>query len=267
MEESRFAFLGSSSSGNSGLLKTDESKVLVDLGFSARRTCQFLRDLNESIDGIDAIFLTHEHGDHARGLSGLAKHADIPVFANRDTARALQKMLSWRPNWHIFETGSKFKHRDIEIQSFSVPHDAYDPVGFTFEWGYDDLFSPRQSLGWLTDLGYVPEQVKECIAHVDTLVLEANYDADLLEKDIKRPWSVKQRIRGRHGHLSNQDAMAFIDEMSASRWKQLYLVHLSRDCNDVNLVNRLFTPLAQRMNKLRLSVIDPDEFCPAPIFF
>ncbi|MGB0370892.1 MAG: MBL fold metallo-hydrolase [Opitutales bacterium] len=267
MSANSFSLLGSSSSGNSGFLETDHSKVLIDLGFSGRRTLKFLEQLGTSITEIDAIFLTHEHSDHATGLSGLSKHPDIQIYANRDTARAIQSKLKWRPNWKIFETGSTFKVGDIEVSAFSVPHDAYDPVGYTFTWGYGDLFSPIQSLAWATDMGYVPESVKNHLKSVDTLVIEANYDEDLLEKDLKRPWSVKQRIRGRHGHLSNQDVIKLFKEIERPNWKQVFLVHLSRDCNCKDHVKNLFSSIADYSRKFELSIVDPEEFCPKPIFF
>jgi phosphoribosyl 1,2-cyclic phosphodiesterase len=111
--------------------------------------------------------------------------------------------------------GTDFTFRDLKVRSFALPHDAYDPVGFTFNWGEDgDLFTPARSLAWVTDLGYVPEHVKEHIRHVHTLVIEANYDEELLERDERRPWSIKQRIRGRHGHLSNNAAFDLVTELS-----------------------------------------------------
>jgi phosphoribosyl 1,2-cyclic phosphodiesterase len=187
----------------------------------------------------------------------MAKHPHLRFFANRDTARAIQKRLNRRPNWHVFETGSDFEFRDLKVCSFSVPHDAYDPVGFVFQWGYGDLLSPRRSLAWVTDLGYVPTLVRERIRNADILVMEANYDDQMLERDPNRPWSVKQRIRGRHGHLSNQDALSFIQEMDSATWEHIYLVHLSRDCNDVSVVQDLFRPLLQSRRRLSMQVVDP----------
>ena len=179
-----FQILGSSSSGNCSLLRTENSAILIDAGFSGKRIEQMLADIGESLDTIDAVFLTHEHSDHAQGIRGLSRRADLPVFANRDTAEAVQRKLSKQVNWQLFQTGATFKFRDIEVGSFTVPHDAYDPVGFTFQWGTEgDLISPHRSLAWITDLGYVPEYIKEFIKSVHILVLEANYDERLLEND------------------------------------------------------------------------------------
>lgn len=253
-----FRILGSSSSGNCALLQTAHTRVLLDAGFSAIRITQMLEAVGESIDSIDAIFLTHEHSDHAQGLRGLAKRSDLPVFANRDTADAVQaKYCRKRVNWQHFQTGTSFSFRDLRVRSYRIPHDAYDPVGFTFSWGEDgDLFTPPGSLAWITDLGYVPTHVREHIREVDTLVIEANYDEDLLERDERRPWSTKQRIRGRHGHLSNAATYEMLEELiPGSRLQKVYLAHLSKDCNNVDLVQKMFAALG---DKISVEVVDPE---------
>ena len=213
--------------------------------------------IGESIDSIDAVFLTHEHSDHAQGIRGLSRRAELPIFANRDTADAVQAKLSKPANWHLFQTGSSFRFRDIDVRSFALPHDAYDPVGFIFNWGQaDDLFSKPRSLAWVTDLGYVPEHVREHIRSVQTLVIEANYDEDLLERDDKRPWSTKQRIRGRHGHLSNDATFATLESLHHnSSVEEVYLAHLSPDCNCLDTVRNKFSKLIQE--NLNIRIIDP----------
>ena len=251
-----FKILGSSSSGNCALLRTAHTKVLVDAGFSGRRIGLLLAEIGESIDAIDAVFLTHEHSDHAQGLRGLSKRADLPVFANRDTAEAVQAKLTRRVNWQVFQTGTSFHFRDLEVRSFQLPHDAYDPVGFKFAWGEEgDLFDQPGSLAWVVDLGYVPEHVREQLRIVDTLVIEANYDEKLLDNDEKRPWSTKQRIRGRHGHLSNRETLDCIESLyPGSQLRKIVLGHLSRDCNSVALVEEAFAGLTA---DLQIEVADP----------
>ncbi len=256
-----FQILGSSSSGNCALLRTGHSKVLIDAGFSGKRICGMLAEVGESLDTLDAVFLTHEHTDHAQGIRGLSKRADLPVFANRDTAEAVQAKLTKRPSWHLFETGTTFKFRDLEIHAFSIPHDAYDPVGYTFHWGEEgDLFSPPKSLAWVTDLGYVPPHVHEHIRSVQTLVLEANYDESLLDQDTKRPWSTKQRIRGRHGHLSNEHALEVLRNLNgSSKVEKVYLAHLSKDCNTLDKVENMLSQLIGE--QFSISVVDPTRTC------
>jgi len=230
-----FQILGSSSGGNCALLRTGHTKVLVDVGFSAKRIGCLLEAAGESLDAIDAVFLTHEHSDHAQGIRGLAKRADLPVFANRDTADAVQAKLCKQVHWQVFQTGTDFVFRDLK----------------------GDLFAPPRSLAWVTDLGYVPEHVKEHIRRVQTLVIEANYDEDLLERDERRPWATKQRIRGRHGHLSNNAAFELIQELSQhSILEKVYLAHLSKDCNSVNLVREKFASLN---GNLCIDIVDPES--------
>ncbi|MBK9992251.1 MAG: MBL fold metallo-hydrolase [Verrucomicrobia bacterium] len=257
----RFCILGSGSSGNCALLQTEQTRVLVDAGFSARKTGQLLAAVGESLEKIEAIFLTHEHGDHAAAITGLARHPHIKVFANAATARVLQADLAHRIDWQLFETGTRFRFRDLEIQSFSVPHDAQEPVGFVFANGNDDLLSPRRRLAWLTDLGHAPRHIQEHIREVDVVVVEANHCTDLLKADTKRPWSVKQRISGRHGHLSNQSARELLESVASPRWRQIYLTHLSRDCNSPDTVERAF---ASTMSTLgcAFSVVAPGASTP-----
>jgi phosphoribosyl 1,2-cyclic phosphodiesterase len=227
----RFSILGSGSAGNSALLQTDNTRVLVDAGFSAKRLAGMLAELGEKLEQIDAIFLTHEHSDHAAGLTGLARFPGIKVFANRATATTLQAGLKHRVDWQLFETGGTFRFRDLEVSSFAVPHDAQDPVGFLIAHGENDLLSPRRSLAWLTDLGHAPVHVRERIREADVLVVEANHCPQMLEADTKRPWSTKQRISGRHGHLSNAAARELLESVASPRWRHVFLTHLSRDCN------------------------------------
>ena len=191
------------------------------------------------------------------GIKGLRRYPHIKIFANRETMQAVQSKLSHRPAWQVFETGSSFAYADLEVTSLSIPHDAYDPVGYVFSAGEGTLFSPQRSIAWVTDLGYVPGNVREKIRNADLLVLEANHDSEMLEKDERRPWSLKQRIRGRHGHLSNDAALELLREVESPRWRHVCLAHLSKDCNEVGLVERLFAPLTENRARFGISVVDP----------
>jgi phosphoribosyl 1,2-cyclic phosphodiesterase len=254
----RFTVLGSSSSGNCALLVSDGCRILIDAGFSARRIGEMLAAAGESLDTIDAIFITHEHGDHCNGLTGLCRRAGLRVFANRGTAEAVQRTLRHRAEWNVFETGARFRFRDLEIESFSVPHDATEPVGYVFSQGIGDLFGPRRSVAWVTDLGYAPELVRQRIRDVDVLVLEANHDRELLQRDTRRPWSVKQRISGRHGHLSNEAARDLMASVERPAWRHVCLAHLSRECNSIEAVHSTFADFLQPGLAFALSVVPPD---------
>ena len=177
--------------------------MLVDVGFSAKRTACLLKAAGESLDTIDAVFLTHEHSDHAQGIRGLAKRADLPVFANRDTVDAVQAKATKPVNWKVFQRAPILPFATSSTL-FRPPSRCLRPRRLYFQLGRGrrSVHPCAQSC-----LGHRPrlviEHVKEHIRHVHTLVIEANYDEELLERDERRPWSIKQRIRGRHGHLSN----------------------------------------------------------------
>lgn len=254
-----FQILGSSSSGNAALLRTPSTKVLIDAGFSARRLQSMLFDLRESIENIDAVFLTHEHSDHSHGVLGLSRYKHIQFFANRETALAIESKLKApllkRPiNWRFFETGASFVFQDLEVTSFSVPHDAYDPVGYIFKTQGEVC----TQIGWLTDLGYVPDYIREKIKEVDVLVLESNYDELLLDRDTKRPWSIKQRIKGRHGHLDNRSAFNLLQGTKDANWRHVYLMHISRDCNSIACIEKMIAPLRESHKHLSINIVDPD---------
>ena len=254
----RFRILGSGRAGNAALLETETSRVLIDAGFSGRKLRQMLHESGTSMDDISAIFLTHEHGDHTAGIDALKKHPHVTVFANAATARAVQGKLSHRPTWQVFETGSRFRFQDLEIDAFSVPHDAQEPVGFTFASGAeDDLFSHRRSLAWLTDLGHVPQHVRRRLTEVDVIAIESNHCPKLLEADIRRPWSTKQRISGRHGHLSNEGVREVLAEIASPRWRQVCLTHLSKDCNSIDAVNVSLAELQQSLTGCEFVVVPP----------
>ncbi len=240
----RFCILGSGSSGNSALIVTEGSRILLDAGFSARKLAALLLPLGESIERIDAVFVTHEHGDHSSGIESLKRYPHLKFFANAATARAIQKTLTWSPEWKIFATGSLFQFRDLDIESFSIPHDAQDPVGFRFTSGIDsDLFSPRRTLAWVTDLGHAPQVVRDRIRESDVVVVEANHCHRMLEADPKRSWNLKRRIGGRHGHLSNERMSELLSSVASPRWRRVYLAHMSRDCNSRDAVEEALLSL------------------------
>lgn len=250
-----FKILGSSSSGNCSLLKTKDSCILIDAGFSGRQITKMLENAGESVEEIDAVFITHEHSDHCKGVRGLAKHG-IEFFANTPTARAIQSKLTNAAKWKVFQSGQTFQFRDITIESFSIPHDAYDPVSYIFSWGEEDLFNPHRSLAWLTDLGHATQSICDKIRDVDYLVLEANHDVAMLENDMNRPLSLKRRILGRHGHLSNAAALELLEKIENPKWRELFFAHLSKDCNSASLVQDTFAPFCE-INNYRMQVVNP----------
>ncbi len=226
--------LGSGSAGNCALLTTENCRLLVDAGLSARQTVARLAQVGLAPDQLDGVLLTHEHCDHASGLDVLCrKFKELPIYCNALTAEVLRHdggCLAAHGNWRLFKTGGDFEIKDIAVQTFPVPHDAVDPVGYMFHHG-------RAALGYLTDLGFATKLVHERVRAATTLLIETNHDSALLSADTKRPWSVKQRIMSRHGHLSNEAAAAVVAQMLAggARLRRTVLGHLSRDCNRPDL--------------------------------
>jgi phosphoribosyl 1,2-cyclic phosphodiesterase len=217
--------LGSGSAGNCSLIATSQCRLLIDAGLSARQITQRLEAIGVGPESLDGILITHEHSDHIAGLGIFCRRFCIPIYANPLTAETLRRgFLADFPHWNLFSTGAVFSVKDIEIQSFYVPHDAVDPTAFVFR-------GDEGSIGFLTDLGYAPKLALERIRQVHTLVVETNHDEQMLQGNNRRPWSVKQRILSRHGHLSNEAAAKLVASIAGHGLQRVVLGHLSRDCN------------------------------------
>lgn len=229
----RLAVLGSGSAGNSVVFGHDGVGYwLVDAGLSAKQICLRLEGLGVSLDQLNGIFISHEHRDHIGGLPVFLKKCSVKVYASVMTQEFLTSQLGIEADWGIFEPGQKFSVGEISVEAVRIPHDATDPVGFLIEQG-------GKSLAVITDLGYVSESLTRRLNGVELLYLEANYDEKLLEEDQKRPWSIKQRISSRHGHLSNTQAVELIKSLQVSGLQKVALGHLSQDCNTPECIMEL----------------------------
>ncbi|MCU0858551.1 MAG: MBL fold metallo-hydrolase [Pontiellaceae bacterium] len=216
--------LGSGSSGNCTFVGTGKTRILIDAGLSARKTAERLEQIGERAEEIDAICVSHEHGDHIAGIRVFQKNHGTAVYANGGTLEAMLNDLKQEGlTCRRFTTGSAFGIGDLTVEPFSVPHDAYEPVGFIIRSG-------GFSVGIATDLGIVTHLVREKLRTCRVIVIEANHDEALLH-EADRPWSLKQRIRGNQGHLSNRAAAALMAEIAGDGLEHLFLAHLSSDCN------------------------------------
>ncbi|MBT3394255.1 MAG: MBL fold metallo-hydrolase [Waddliaceae bacterium] len=218
-----FCPLASGSKGNSVFLGTENSKILIDAGLSGKATKARLAEIGVDIADLDAILITHEHGDHVKGLRIMAYRMGIPVFANSDTARSICDMFSAVAKFTIFTTGDTFEFRDLEIHPFSIQHDTVDPVGFTITT--NDI-----KIGFCTDLGFASSLVKNRLQNCDYLYIEANHDPDMVHAS-PRPFIYKQRVLSRSGHLSNEACGNLLLDVYHEDLKHVHLAHLSDECN------------------------------------
>lgn len=253
----RFTILGSGSGGNCAYLETDQTRLLIDAGFSARQIRRRLAALGRSPETLHGILLTHEHTDHVQGLAVLCAQLQIPIYCNRLTRDAVEQALDCKLDCRLFQTGAAFDLGDVHVETFAVPHDAQDPVGFLLRTGAGNI-------GFLTDLGHATRLVLERVRPAHVLVLETNHDVRLLQDDPRRPWSVKQRILSRHGHLSNDAAAEVVSQILSADLRHLYLGHLSRDCNRPELAHRAVAGRVQALGASHLRVEITSQEVPSP---
>lgn len=246
--------LASSSSGNCAFIRTEKTSILVDAGLSRKETFLRLAEIGEDPEKLSGIVVTHEHSDHVCGLISIGKYflkqnRCLPLYLSRLTAPTID-WGEFTPAVEHFQAGSRFVAGDIEIDSFTIPHDAIDPVGFTFR-------AEGMKIGVVTDLGYMPDSVKVHLRGADVLVLESNHDLDMLKVG-PYPWSVKQRVMGRKGHLSNEVACDFIKRDLDTTVHTLILGHLSENNNHPEIVRLMASQaLDRRALFTQLTIAEP----------
>ncbi len=255
----RFSVLGSGSSGNSTILECGSTRILIDAGLSAKQLNLRLESLGIDPASLTAILLTHEHGDHVRGLKNFLKKQPVPIFTTRDTARVVKEQGIEGADWNIFEAGQTFPIAHLTIETFSIQHDAVDPVGFVFANGTDRF-------GLVSDAGQVTSSMKARLRSLSALFVEANYDDQLLADDTKRPWSIKQRISSRHGHLSNVQVGELLTEIAHAEMSRIVFGHLSSDCNCPKKVTTLFTETLRALGHPHISLSCATQQEPTPWF-
>jgi phosphoribosyl 1,2-cyclic phosphodiesterase len=291
--------LASGSKGNSTIVSSSRTRILVDAGLSCRELLKRMYMANEDPAAIDALLITHEHQDHVQGVAVLARKLGIPVYFTQATHRAWMRWMmphkrityaAWLaqrqqdlaqkqaavesatdalcaedapelsqedakpedarqedpcrlPGVEYFAAGTGFLIGDIAITPFTIPHDAADPVGFVFE-------ADGVRMAIATDLGYMPPNVKMAIRNCDVLMLESNHDLEML-RDGPYPWSVKQRVMSRVGHLSNEAASDFLEKNYDGNASYVVLAHLS-ECNNLPELARV---TAERALRDRMSLL------------
>lgn len=253
----KLTILGSGSSGNCAYVETDEVRILVDAGFSPRQIRQRLASIGRTPENLSAILITHEHSDHICGLAGLAEKLHIPIYCNRDTKDEIERILALKAEFHLFTTGACFEIGDVAVETFAIPHDAQDPVGYL-------LRTATGNIGFATDLGHFTRLVAERVRHANALVLESNHDVKMLQDCPRRPWSLKQRILGRHGHLSNDACANAVQDIMTANLRHLYLGHLSRECNKPELAHRVVNDRLQTIGATHTQLELTSQSVPCP---
>ena len=229
--------LASGSRGNCAIVASHCTKILLDAGISCRETFRRMKALGEDPHSLSAILITHEHSDHICGLATLAKRLRIPVFMTGATqqawARAMRDENGVRPQldrFERFESGHSFQVGDIAVKPFTVPHDAVDPVGFTFR-------AEGIKVGFVTDLGCLLTNVRDQLRQSDILVVESNHCIETLRNG-SYPWSVKQRVMSRVGHLSNEALADFFSNDYDNKAAFIVLAHLSVENNHPEIARK-----------------------------
>ena len=233
--------LGSGSSGNSILVSNGNNTVMVDVGFSCRETKNRIARIEPSPSPIAAALITHDHSDHVKGCRVFCDDMDIPAAVSFRTAEFLSTKNLLPRKCFCFEPGSRFEVADFQICSFPVPHDAMEPVGFVIRSG-------EFSVGIATDLGEIDRTSQEFLRNCDALILESNYDPELL-RNCGRPLRLKRRIAGRHGHLENRAMCEALPQLLSERTKLLMLVHISSECNLPELVENMARETLRSMGR------------------
>jgi len=251
----QFSLLGSGSAGNAIFVRGPRTKLLIDNGLSLRQLQLRLAAIGESLDGLSGIAITHEHGDHVNGLGTLTRRFNVPVYLTADTSARLSEKLGAIQNQIHFDAGDTFTIGEFALKSFSVEHDAADPVSFVVE--HDGC-----RLGMATDLGHVTGLVRERLSGSHALVLESNYCPEMIEKS-SYPIEIVQRIKSKRGHLSNHDMNKLLHHLLHEDLQLVVAIHVSQE-NNTEAKARAMAMQVMREHPARLFVAAQDA--PTPLF-
>ena len=220
-----FCSLYSGSSGNSLFVETPNTKLLIDAGVSSKKIETALKSIDVDPSSLDGILITHEHTDHVQGLGTFSRKFDLPVFVNSKTLDAMPKQKDKIPEKNIktFEVNDKFSINDLDIKSFSIPHDAANPCGFS-------ILKGDKKISIATDIGHMTNSIIKNLEESLFVLLESNYDPEVLRCS-SYPFNLKSRIAGPTGHLSNEMAGKTISYLLKSGLKNAILGHLSKESN------------------------------------
>lgn len=254
------AVIASGSKGNCFLVRTDNTKLIIDAGLSAKRVLEAMASLKLDHNKVEAVLISHEHSDHIKGAGVLCRKLKIPIYITEKTFSLCQARLGKLPlGVNHFNLGERFQIGDLLIDSFPASHDGIDGANFIIE----KIGENTRKLALVTDLGYSSRLTKLKLKDVTTIVLESNHDVDLL-LDGPYPWYLKQRIRSRHGHLSNDQAIELFREIMHADLSNIILAHLSEINNCPNLVEKLWSEFLRSINSSSKLLIS-SQYKPTPL--
>lgn len=219
----KFCNLFSGSTGNCTYISSENTKILIDAGVSCARISKALTELDANLNEIDAILITHEHSDHTKGLSTIAKKYNIPIYTSSETWKMMQNLNLPETCQHFFIPNKDFTIGDFTIFPFSIPHDAIDPCGFK-------VLAEGKKITLATDIGHLTKEIVSHMEKSDILLLESNYDTATL-KCGSYPYFLKERILGNKGHLSNEVASKAVSYLCKNGVNNIILGHLSKENN------------------------------------
>jgi len=223
----RFSVLSSGSGGNSVYIETDQSRILIDAGLSEKKLSARMAAIGRDLKGLDAVFVTHEHSDHIRGVGPVCRKYEVPLYCTEGTLRRMNGSLGRLPGFIALSAGEPRVIGDLRIEPYATPHDAEEPVAFVVESG-------GLKLGHATDLGRVTAEVVGKLQNADALLVEANHDVDMLNAG-PYPWSLKKRVQSDVGHLSNEACGELLAAACHDGLKTVVLMHLSETNNHPDL--------------------------------
>ena len=231
----RFASIGSGSAGNGLVVEKNQTRLLLDCGFGLKDAIGRIEKLTLNPDQLTGILVTHEHEDHAGGVFKLARKYNIPIWLTHGTLKMLERLLPTDHGIHlnVIDSHQSFSIQDLNIQPFTVPHDAREPVQFTFQDG-------ARKLGVLTDTGISTPHIENMLTACDALVLECNHDLEMLMNG-PYTWALKKRVSSRLGHLDNQTSCALLGRLDNRKLQHIVAAHLSEKNNHPNLVKTLLS--------------------------
>jgi len=251
-----FFLLASGSTGNAVYIESGKTKILLDAGVGIRQLQASFKEIGVAFEELDAVFITHEHSDHVRGLAALVRKVNVPVYATAGTWSHIARL--WRAEENVtarvLQAGSALTLGEFAFEPFALSHDAEEPVGFC-------IYAGNEKLVLATDLGYASAKVKEATRGANAYILETNHDVDLLRAG-SYPWHLKRRILGDKGHLSNAHSAEYLLDVLTENTQTVYLAHLSRENNRPELAHDVIARALISVHKevrerIRLCVTSP----------